>query len=252
MLKSNIDHEDKEARAYNWVLLATFVLLMSLLIQTPARVASHFMPNSLKALFHAWGGSIWSGQVNGQYQGVQGQLRWQFQPSSLLRLSLGVQAEVLTAHSHVQGVLRMGVNGWQLLDVKGQIAPVEVQGLLSGWQLPNTAIELQQLTLNHQKDSWSDSKGTMSWQGGALDYVFNGQRQHVNLPPVIIAVQGQQSQLIINLQEQQGANLASFILTGKQLESRLTQRLLMYSPNYHGVAEPDAIVVTASQPLNSL
>ena len=121
MLKSNIDHEDKEARAYNWVLLATFVLLMSLLIQTPARVASHFMPNSLKALFHAWGGSIWSGQVNGQYQGVQGQLRWQFQPSSLLRLSIGVQAEVLTAHSHVQGVLRMGVNGWQLLDVKGQI-----------------------------------------------------------------------------------------------------------------------------------
>jgi hypothetical protein len=92
----------------------------------------------------------------------------------------------------------------------------------------------------------------MSWLGGPLDYVFNGQRQHVNLPPVIIALQGQQNQLMINLQEQQGANLASFILTGEQLESRLTQRLLMYSPNYHGVAEPDAIVVTASQPLNSL
>ena len=37
MLKSNIDHEDKEARAYNWVLLATFVLLMSLLINACRR-----------------------------------------------------------------------------------------------------------------------------------------------------------------------------------------------------------------------
>ena len=252
MLKQHINHEDKEARAYNWVLLAMFVLLVSLVIQTPARVVSHFLPNTLQAMCSAWGGSVWSGQVNGQYKGVQGQLRWQFQPSALLRLKLGIHAEILTSQSHVNGVLRMGMGTWQLQEVTGQLATSELQGMLSGWQLPNSPLEIQQLNLHHQKDSWSDSKGSLAWQGGALDYVFNGQRQHVNLPPVVIAIQGQQSSLMMNLQEQQGANLASFVLTGDRLESRLTQRLLMYSPNYHGVAEPDAVVVTAAQPLSSL
>ena len=51
---------------------------------------------------------------------------------------------------------------------------------------------------------------------------------------------------------QQDASLATFVVSGSILESRLTQRLLSYSPNYRGVAEPDAIVVTSSQPLNSL
>ena len=109
MLKPHINHEDKEARAYNWVLLAMFVLLVSLVIQTPARVVSHFLPNTLQAMCSAWGGSVWSGQVNGQYKGVQGQLRWQFQPSALLRLKLGIHAEILTSQSHVNGVLRMGM-----------------------------------------------------------------------------------------------------------------------------------------------
>ena len=51
---------------------------------------------------------------------------------------------------------------------------------------------------------------------------------------------------------QQDAKLATFIVRGSVLESRLTQRLLSYAPSYRGVAEPDAIVVTSTQPLNSL
>ena len=83
--------------------------------------------------------------------------------------------------------------------------------------------------------------------------MLNGQSQHVNLPPVILTLTGQQTNLILSLQEQaSNASLAVFTLAGNQLESKLTQRLLAYSPNYHGVAEPDAVVVTASQPLNSL
>ena len=133
MLKPHINHEDKEARAYNWVLLAMFVLLVSLVIQTPARVVSHFLPNTLQAMCSAWGGSVWSGQVNGQYKGVQGQLRWQFQPSALLRLKLGIHAEILTSQSHVNGVLRMGMVTLQLQGVTGQRTRTEVKGMVSGW-----------------------------------------------------------------------------------------------------------------------
>ncbi len=252
MLKSNIDHEDKEARAYNWVLLAMFFLLVSLVIQTPARIVARFLPATTQTLFNAWGGSIWFGQTNGLYKGVPVQIRWQFQPLALLSLSFGVHAEVLTAQSHVDADLRVGMSRWSSQNVKGQLAAAELQGLLSGWKLPSAPINIQQLSLNHQKKSWTQSKGLLSWQGGALDYVFNGQRQHVNLPPVVMNVQGQDNHLTISLQEQQGASLASFIITDDIIESRLTQRLLTYSPDYHGVAEPDAVVVTASQPLSSL
>lgn len=252
MLKSNIDHEDKEARAYNWVLLATFALLVFLVIQTPARIVARFLPATTQAAFSAWGGSIWFGQTNGLYKGIPVQLRWQFQPMALLGLNVGLHFEVLTAQSQMDGDWRMGFSGWTLQNVKGQMAAAEVQGLLSGWKLPDAPINIQQLSLHHHKKLWTDSKGSLLWQGGALDYVFNGQRQHVNLPPVVMTIQGQNNQLTLSLQEQQGANLASFIITDDIIESRLTQRLLTYSPDYHGVAEPDAVVVTASQPLSSL
>jgi hypothetical protein len=86
-----------------------------------------------------------------------------------------------------------------------------------------------------------------------MDYVLNGQRQHLNLPAISAALSDQQGVLMLAVQEQAGGGqLATFSLNKAQLESRLTQRLLAYSPNYHGVAEPDTVVITASQPLDSL
>lgn len=252
MAKKTINHEDQEARAYNWALLATFVLLISLIVQTPSRLLSHFLPSDIRALLGSWGGSVWSGQVNGQYKGVLGQLRWQLKPLALLRLKAGIHWELITSQSHVQGEFVLGMSSWQLQQTQGQLATAEVQALLSGWQLPSPPLEVTSLDLYKQKDSWQDSKGLVVWQGGALDYVFNGQRQHVNLPPVQMNIQGQQGSLMLSLAEQKGGNLANFIVTGGRLESRLTQRLLAYSPSYHGVAEPDAVVVTATQPLSSL
>ncbi len=252
MAKKIINHEDQEARAYNWALLATFVLFISLIVQTPARLVSHFLPSDTRSLLGLWGGSIWSGQVNGQFKGLQGQLRWQLRPLALLKLQAGINWELITSQSHAQGLFAMGMSHWQLQQVQAQLATAELQSLMSGWQLPNPPLEMKSLDLYHQKDSWQDSKGLITWQGGPLDYVFNGQRQHVNLPPVLLNIQGQQGSLLVSLNEQQGANLANFIVTGGRLESRLTQRLLAYSPSYHGVAEPDAVVVTATQPLSSL
>lgn len=253
MPKKIVDHTDKEARAYNWVLLATFVLLLSLVIQTPARVVANFLPQTVRAQFSEWGGSMWSGQVSGNVKGVPVQVRWQLQPSALLLLKAAANVELLTADSRMQGQVRLGMGSWQIQGLKGEIAASELQYFLSGWQLPNQPITLNNIALKHQSGGWQDIKGDMSWQGGALDYVLNGQRQHVNLPPVALTLSGQQNSLVLGLQEQvSNASLATFTVTGQQLESRLTQRLLSYSPNYHGVAEPDAVVVTASQPLSSL
>ena len=253
MLKKTINPDDKEAKAYNWVLLATLLLVIFLVAQTPARILANFLPNTARAMFQAWGGTIWAGQVNSQYKGVFGQVRWQFDPLALFTLNLGVKFELITNASQFKGRVLWGFKGWQLKDSKGQFAPNEIQPLLSGWQLPNNPLMVEKLNLSYSQQSWQGSQGIVTWQAGGLDYVLDGQRQHVNLPFVNLTIKADQKNLELILKDvQQDANLATFIVKDATLESRLTQRLLSYSPNYRGVAEPDAIVVTSSQPLNSL
>lgn len=253
MSKKNVNHADKEAKAYNWVLLATLLLVVFLVVQTPARIIANFLPNTTRAMFQGWGGTIWSGQVNSQYQGTSGQLRWQWQPLALLRLKLGLQIELITAKSQLQGRLLWGTNSWQLLDAQGQLAAQDVQLLLSGWQLANNPIIIEKLQLMQAGTTWQDAQGVLTWQAGSTDYVLNGQRQRINLPPVRLLIKNEQQTLMLSLQDmEQAVNLATFVIKDSVLESRLTQRLLSYSPHYRGVAEPDAIVVTSSQPLNSL
>ena len=253
MSKKTINPDDKEAKAYNWVLLATLLLVIFLIAQTPARIIANFLPNTTRAMFQAWGGTIWSGQVNGQYKGVMGQVRWQLDPLAFFTLNLGLKVELITSASQFNGRVLWGLKGWQLKDSKGQLAPSDIQPLLSGWQLPNNPLMVEKLNLSYSQQSWQGSQGMVTWQAGGLDYVLDGQRQHVNLPMVSVTIKSEQKNLELVLKDvQQDANLATFIIKDAILESRLTQRLLSYSPNYRGVAEPDAIVVTSSQPLNSL
>ena len=245
--------DDKEAKAYNWVLLASVLLVIFLIVQAPARIIANFLPNTTRSMLQAWGGTIWSGQVNGQYQGVLGQIRWQFEPLALLKLKLGIKLDVITNASELSGQLLWRGSSVQLLDAKGQIASNELQLLLSGWQLPQAPVVIKHLTVSYDNQAWQNSQGTIFWQGGALDYVLEGQRHHINLPAVSINVKNDQKNLELALKDtQQDVNLATFIVRGSMLESRLTQRLLSYAPNYRGVAEPDAIVVTSTQPLSSL
>lgn len=247
------NHDDKEAKAYNWVLLAALLLVVFLIAQTPARIIANFLPNTARAMLQSWGGTIWNGQVSGQYKGIVGQVRWQLDPFAFLKLKLGVKVELITNASQFTGRLLKGSSSWQLLDGKGQVATSEMQQLLSGWQLPNTPLMVEKLNLMYAQQMWQGSQGVITWQGGSVDYVLDGQRQHVNLPAVNVAIKGEQKNLVLLLKDtQQDANLATFLVTGTTLESRLTQRLLSYSPNYSGVAEPDAVVVTSSQPLSSL
>lgn len=253
MLKKAKKQEDQEAKAYNWVLLATILLVFALILQMPARIIANFLPKDIRALCSAWGGTLWTGQVNSQMTGTQSQLRWSIRPISLLTLKLGLDVEVLTGHSQVQAQLALGMSGWYLKAEQGKLSPIDIQPFLSNWQLPSHPIIITQLNIQHQQQNWQNSQGLLTWQAGAVDYVLNGQRQHLNLPPVALKLSGQQQSLIMSLQDEaQTVNLATFTITGETIESRLTQRLLSYAPNYRGVAEPDAIVVTASQPLNSL
>jgi general secretion pathway protein N len=245
--------EDRESRAYNWALLATLVLLLSLLVQTPSRVLAHALPATVKPMVLSWGGTVWSGQINWQYQRLQGQLRWSLDLPSLLKLSAGVNWELMTSASHVTGVAATGPGGRSLRGITGHVAGSDLQLLMANWTLPANPVTINSLNLLYKNGAWQGTAGAAEWQGGPLEYVLNGQKQAVTLPPVALGIQGLESRLQLDLTELQGgAGLATFVVNGGMLESRLRQRLLMHAAGYSGVAEPDAVVVTASQPLSGL
>lgn len=255
MIKTTV--EDKEARAYNWALLATVVLLIALLSQAPSRLLQHFLPASWRTTALSWGGTLWNGQVDWQLTQLQtplqGQVRWHINPWSWLRLQFAIETELLTPNTHMMGqVVVSSKQQWALKNWSGQLAPVDIQPFLANWQLPSTAIQCQNLNLQHKADGWQGSQGQLTSAGGLLRAMIEGQQQSLNLPAVSLTVQGQAQQLMLTLQQQDGAPLANFNLIGDQLQVQLRQRLLQYAANYHGSAAPDTIVVSASQPLSSL
>lgn len=246
--------EDQESRAYNWALLATLVLLLSLLAQTPARVLSHFLPPSVKPMVLSWGGTVWSGQANWQYRTLQGQCRWSLDPSAWLRLGAGLKWEWLTDNSRLSGRILVAPGRWQLDRVQGSVGVRDLKAMLPSLEIAGGApLSVMAVDLNRRGDAWQGSSGQLEWEGGALQYLMEGQKQAMNLPPVRLTITGQEQRLQLELVEQAaGSGLATFVLNGDMLESRLRQRLLAHAPGYRGVAEPDAVVVTASQPLSSL
>lgn len=245
--------EDQESRAYNWALLATLFLLISLIVQTPARVVGHFLPPSAKSLLTSWGGTVWSGQANTQYHSLQGQLRWTLDPLAFFRLGAGVKWELLTGDSHMTGRLVLRSGGWELRQVNGELSGRDLKAVMENWSFPSTPLVVQGLDLLRKSQGWQGSGGQVQWQGGNIEYFINGQKQALNLPPVVLTLSAEGERLKLELTEQQGgAGLATFVVNGGMLESRLRQRLLSHAADYRGVAEPDAVVVSASQPLSSL
>ena len=111
MLKKTTNQEDKEAKAYNWVLLATVLLVLALIVQMPARIIANMIPKDVRSLCTAWGGTLWSGQVNTQFHSMQGQLRWSLQPLSLLTLKLSFNIELLTGNTQIPANLILGMGG---------------------------------------------------------------------------------------------------------------------------------------------
>ncbi len=245
-------HADRETRAYNWALLATLVLLAALLAQTPARIIGHWLPPSAKSVVTAWGGTVWRGQANLSLPEMQGQLRWSVDFPGLLTLKAGIRWEMDAAMSHLAGRLSREPGGWSLRQVSGSLDPMLLQAIVKSGKFPQEPVQIRTLDLVSRGASWSGSHGEATHGGGQFGYTVNGQTQHLNLPPVVLTLDGGKDRLQLTLVQQQGGDLADFALHDGQVEAHLRQRLLQLSPEYHGAGEPDAVAVSSSQPLNSL
>lgn len=234
-----------------WLMGAAF-LVLALLLRAPASLLQKALPAAAPLQVSAWGGSLWQGQAQLRHGEQSGFLRWQLLPVRLLRGQLAAQWQ-LQGLAALQGQLRLGPGGWRLQGVQGQLPEAAVRALLpAGWQLPGRlqvqAVQLARAGLG--EGAWLAAGGQLQWDGGNLSYNLNGQSQQAHLPALRLNLRLEGEVLLLALAEQDsGAGLALLrISPNGEVETRLRERLLRYTPTYRSSgADPDAVVVTSRQ-----
>ena len=153
--------------------------------------------------------------------------------------------------------------------MSGKIAP-ETLGSVVDWQLPNTPIQVNNVSLKRQSRSskvadnesvknlsgFSQADGQLTWVGGEVGYPSGGKVFYITIPALRAELSAEQKNnknlLHINLVNNQDKRLGDLYIDGdNMLDISLTQRLLESMPEYKGQAPQDTPVVSVRQPLSN-
>lgn len=233
----------------SWWLLGLLLLLVALVVRAPASLLQKAVPRQAAIQVPAWGGTVWSGQAAWEQAGAHGVVRWELAP---LRLLLGrIEAEV---HSDggipLRGTVVAGPGRFEVRDLQGTIPAALFQSVLPpGWQLPGVvrAEQLAVVRAGLRKGQWTAAGGEMTWEGGSMQLVLNGQAQQMTLPPVRLVPGVEAGALVLVLAEAaSGLGLARLsVAPDGGVQTELRERLLRYNPSYRSSGtDPDNIVVT--------
>lgn len=252
-----------------WWLIGLLLLGLCLFVQLPARwLVEKFVPNN--PYLQQVSGNLWHGQANWQIalnagSPLTGTTQWQWQPWYLLSGKLAMVVTVETGKSQLIGQVKVDKNSWQIQDFSGKITADTLKKVVQ-WQLPDTPIQIKDLSLARTSQGYQDAKGNLSWVGGELAYPMGGKNYHINLPYMSAVLgldakasasgnqqnlQGQRVHLALT--NQQGQRLGDLYLDNdNMLDVAFTKRFLKNMPAYKGQGADDTVVVSLRQPLSSL
>ena len=238
----------------SWLFWGLLVLVLAMIVQAPASLLKKALPPNLPVTVTAWGGTLWNGQLDWQQGTLQGQLDWHLRPWQLLLGHVSADVDV-AGDVQLQGRVGIGAGGsWLVQDMNGSLPGVLARPVLpAGWDLPGT-LTARELSLGRSglhRGSWRAVGGALHWQGGTMTFDLNGQPATANLPPLTLNVRLDNDTLVLGLSEEAGNLPLAGVRIGadSMMETQLRQRLLTFSPGYHGQGSDDQIVVTAKQPL---
>lgn len=209
------------------------------------------------------GSAIW--QLSLTDTPITGTADWSWQPWHLLLGKLGADVNISTEQTRLNGEVKIGTHSWQINDMSGKIAPETLASVVD-WQLPNTPIQVNSVSLQRQtgSDKASDAKasgfsqadGQVTWVGGEIGYPSGGKVFYLTVPALRAELsteqKNQKNLLHINLLNQQDKRLGDLYIDGdNMLDVSLTQRLLENMPEYKGKAPQDTPVISIRQPLLS-
>lgn len=249
-----------------WWLVGFVLFALFALLQMPAAwLLEKYAPDT-PYVQHV-SGNLWQGsaiwQVPVSSTPLTGSAEWSWQPWHLLLGKLGAAVDINSEQSRLNGQVKIGLSSWEVKDMSGKIAPETLASVVD-WQLPNTPIQVNNVTLKRQSGSSSDSSkntsgfsqadGQLTWVGGEIGYPSGGKVFYLTIPALRAELSAEQKNnknlLHINLLNNQDKRLGDLYIDGdNMLDVSLTQRLLESLPEYKGQAPQDTPVVSVRQPL---
>lgn len=219
-------------------------------------------------------GNLWQGSAIWQMPvsatSLTGTAEWSWQPWHLLLGKLSADVDINSEQTRLNGQVKIGLNSWQVKNMSGKIAPETLANIVD-WQLPNTPIQVNNVSLKRQSGSnmsadtdpsrssskltgFSQADGQLTWVGGEIGYPSGGKVFYLTMPALHAELSAEQKNnknlLHINLLNNQDKRLGDlYIDSDNMLDVSLTQRLLENMPDYKGQAPQDTPVVSVRQPL---
>ena len=258
----------KRPRKLWWLLGFIFFALFAVLQMPAAWLLEKYAPDT-PYVQHV-SGNLWQGSAIWQLPvsatPLTGAAEWSWQPWHLLLGKLGAEVDISSEQTRLNGQVKVGSSSWQIQNMSGKIAPETLASVVD-WQLPNTPIQLNNVSLKRQsaKNSESSSSGKnaagfreasgqLTWVGGEVGYPSGGKVFYITMPALRAELSAEQKNnknlLHVNLINNQDKRLGDLYIDGdNMLDVSLTQRLLENMPEYKGQAPQDTPVVSVRQPL---
>lgn len=245
-----------------WWLVGFILFALFALLQMPASwLIEKYAPDS-PYVQHV-SGNLWQGSAIWQLPvaatSLTGSADWSWQPWQLFLGKIGAEVDIRTGQTHLDGQVKVGRHSWQVADMSGKIAPETLAGIID-WQLPNTPIQVNTVSLQRKSGSnakaigFTQAEGQLTWVGGEVGYPSGNRVFYITMPAVRAELSTEQKNdknlLHINLLNNQDKRLGDLYLDNDNIiDVSLTQRLLESMPEYQGQAPQDTPVVSVRQPL---
>ena len=260
----------KRPRKLWWLLGFIFFALFAMLQMPAAWLLEKYAPDT-PYVQHV-SGNLWQGSAIWQLPvsatPLTGAAEWSWQPWHLLLGKLGAEVDISSEQTRLNGQVKVGTSSWQIQNMSGKIAPETLASVVD-WQLPNTPIQVNNVSLKRQsaKNSeasssdrnaagFREASGQLTWVGGEVGYPSGGKVFYLTMPALRAELSAEQKNnknlLHVNLINNQDKRLGDLYIDGdNMLDVSLTQRLLENMPEYKGQAPQDTPVVSVRQPLLS-
>lgn len=251
-----------------WWLVGLILFALFAILQMPASwLLEKYAPDT-PYVQHV-SGNLWQGSAIWQMPvsaiPLTGTAGWSWQPWHLLLGKLGAKIDIQAEQTRLDGQVKIGIDSWQVDDMSGKIAPETLTSVVD-WQLPNTPIQVNNVSLKRQSASdaadnasnktagFTQADGQLTWVGGDVGYPSGGKVFYITMPVMRAELSAEQKNnqnlLHINLLNNQDKRLGDLYIDGDMmLDVSLTQRLLENMPEYKGQAPQDTPVVSVRQPL---
>ena len=258
----------KRPRKLWWLLGFIFFALFAVLQMPAAWLLEKYAPDT-PYVQHV-SGNLWQGSAIWQLPvsatPLTGAAEWSWQPWHLLLGKLGAEVDISSEQTRLNGQVKVGSSSWQIQNMSGKIAPETLASVVD-WQLPNTPIQVNNVSLKRQsaKNSeasssdrnaagFREASGQLTWVGGEVGYPSGGKVFYLTMPALRAELSAEQKNnknlLHVNLINNQDKRLGDLYIDGdNMLDVSLTQRLLENMPEYKGQAPQDTPVVSVRQPL---